>query len=73
MRLSEFQRAVGEEFGRAYSGVLLRDHWLTGLGATANEALERGVPPRAVWFALCDEFEIPESRRHGRGLLDPRD
>lgn len=73
MRLSEFQRAVGEEFGEAYAGVLLRDHWLTGLSATASEALDRGVPPRAVWLALCEDFQIPESRRYGRGLRESRD
>lgn len=73
MRLSEFRRAVEEEFGEAYAGVVLRDHWLTGLSATADEALERGVPARAVWLALCEEFQIPEPRRHGRGLLDPRE
>lgn len=73
MRLSEFHRAVSEEFGKAYAGVLLRDHWLTDLAATANEALDRGVAPRAVWLALCDEFQVPEARRHGRGLIDPRE
>jgi len=73
VRLSEFQRAVSEEFGQVYAGVLLRDHWLTGLNATANEALDRGVPARAVWLALCDEFQVPETRRHGRGLIDPRE
>lgn len=73
MKLSEFRRAVGEEFGEVYAGVLLRDHWLTGLGGTANEALDRGVPARTVWLALCDEFQVPDARRHGRGLIEPRD
>jgi len=73
MRLSEFQRAMREEFGEAYSGVLVRDHWLTALGGTAAEALERGVPARAVWLALCDELQVPLERRHGRGLRDPED
>lgn len=72
MRLSEFQRAASEEFGSVYAGVLMRDHWLTGLGSTANDALAEGVPPRAVWLALCEEFQIPEARRYGRGLIDPR-
>lgn len=71
MRLSELQRAVREEFGDVYAGVLMRDHWLTALAATANDALDRGAAPRAVWLALCDEFQVPESRRHGRGLIDP--
>ena len=73
MRLSEFRRAMAEEFGEAYAGVLLRDHWLTGLGSTGVEALDRGVPAREVWLALCDEMRIPEERRYGRGLADPRE
>lgn len=73
MRLSEFQRAMAEEFGDAYAGVLMRDHWLTALGGTAREALDRGVPAREVWSALCDEMQIPPERRYGRGLAEPRD
>lgn len=73
MRLSEFQRAVAAEFGETYGGVLLRDHWLTGLGSTAHDALDAGTPVRQVWLALCDEFQVPAERRYGRGLLDPRE
>jgi len=64
---------MSEEFGEAYAGVLLRDHWLTSLESTGDEALDRGVPVRAVWFAVCDEMRVPLERRHGRGLADPRD
>lgn len=71
MKLSEFRRACAEEFGPEYAGVLLRDHWLTALGSTGDEALERGVPAREVWEALCADLQIPESRRYGRGLRDP--
>lgn len=73
MRLSEFQRACAEEFGDDYARVVVRDHWLTALGGTGREALDAGVPARDVWSALCDEFQIPVERRHGRGLRDPRD
>lgn len=73
MRLSEFQRAAGEEFGAVYAGVLMRDHWLSALGGTANDALDRGVPAREVWMALCADLQVPEERRHGRGLIDPRE
>lgn len=72
MRLSEFRRACADEFGAEYVGVLLRDHWLGPLGGTANEALERGVPARAVWEALCVDLQVPVERRHGRGLPDPK-
>jgi len=72
VRLSEFQRAMREEFGDVYAGVLMREHWLAALGGTAAEALDRGVPAREVWLALCIDLQVPEVRRHGRGLIDPR-
>lgn len=71
MRVSEFRRAVAEEFGAAYAGVLLRDHYLTELSGTADEALSRGVSARDVWQALCVDLQVPVERRYGRGLIDP--
>lgn len=62
---------MAEEFGDAYAGVLVRDHWLSVLGGTPAEALERGVPAREVWLALCDDLRVPAQRRHGRGLIEP--
>ncbi|WP_084766634.1 DUF3046 domain-containing protein [Leucobacter komagatae] len=73
MRHRAFRTAVAEEFGEAHSGVLLRDYWLATLGSTPDDALARGVSPRDVWDALCSEFDVPESRRHGRGLSDPQE
>lgn len=73
MRISEFQRAMREEFGDVYSGVLIRDHWLSPLDGTAQDALDRGVPAREVWVAICEDLQIPLQRRHGRGLRNPRD
>ena len=71
MRHRAFRKAVAEEFGDAHSGLLMQDYWIASLGSTPDEALARGLTPRAVWEALCVEFEVPESRRHGRGLDDP--
>ncbi|WP_370631972.1 DUF3046 domain-containing protein [Leucobacter sp. Psy1] len=71
VRLSEFQRAMAEEFGQAYSGVLIRDHWLSKLGGTPADALERGVPARTVWVELCEDLQVPPDRRYGRGLREP--
>lgn len=71
MRLSEFRLACAEEFGADYARVVMRDHWLTVLGSTGQDALDAGVPARRVWEALCDEFQVPLERRHGRGLRDP--
>lgn len=73
MKLSELRYALREEFGAAYSGVLMRDHWLQRLHATGEEALARGVAAREVWLAVCEEFQIPESRRYGRGLPERGD
>ncbi|KFF58995.1 hypothetical protein JF66_14435 [Cryobacterium sp. MLB-32] len=69
MRLSEFRRALGDEFGEAYGRVLTSDLVLPSLGGrTAQEALDDGLPARDVWLALCVETDVPDSRRHGAGL-----
>ncbi|PZU45898.1 MAG: DUF3046 domain-containing protein [Microbacterium sp.] len=72
MRRSEFARAVDTEFG-ARAASLIRDLALRGVDyRTAAQALDEGVPPREVWLALCAETDVPESRRHGAGRVDPR-
>lgn len=72
MRRSEFLRAVDDEFGgRADS--LVNDLILASLGRTAREALDAGMPPRDIWAALCDETDVPATRRYGVGRLDPRE
>jgi len=72
VRRSEFARAVDGEFG-ARGSSLVGDLTLRALGyRTAAQALEEGAPPREVWLALCDETDVPEARRHGVGLRDPR-
>ncbi|MDQ0613102.1 hypothetical protein QF046_000743 [Microbacterium sp. W4I4] len=71
MRRSEFLRAVDDEFG-ARATSLTQDLVLGGLGTTALEALDAGVPPRDIWLALCDEVDVPAERRYGVGRLEPR-
>lgn len=71
MRRSEFLRAVDDEFG-ARSASLLNDLVLPGIGRTAHEALDAGVPPREIWIALCAETDVPVARRYGVGRLEPR-
>lgn len=73
MRESELRRALTEEFGDARGGMLMREHWLPTLSSTAADALAAGVAVREVWVAICEEFEIPIGRRHGRGLKNPRE
>lgn len=72
MNMSEFRRAIAEEFGTEMGSVLLRDHWLRSFGATAEEALNEGYEVREVWLALCEELQIPPERRYGRGRKDPQ-
>ena len=39
--------------------------WPRSVAAPRQEALDAGLPPRDVWFALCDAMDVPENRRHG--------
>jgi len=71
VRLSEFRIAVDDEFGEAYGRVITRDLVLGDVGGlTAEQAIKAGVPPRAIWNALCDASDVPESRRYGVGLRE---
>ncbi|MDN5789519.1 MAG: DUF3046 domain-containing protein [Micrococcales bacterium] len=73
MRMSHFWTLMEDEFGTAYSGSLVRDHVLGALGdRTALVALADGVEPRRVWEAICQDMDIPEERRLGRGSRSAR-
>ncbi|MEJ3403418.1 DUF3046 domain-containing protein [Rathayibacter sp. YIM 133350] len=73
MKLSEFRLAVSEEFGEAYGRSLLRDLVLAELSnRTAQEALDAGLRPADVWIALCRAMDVPENRRYGVGLREPK-
>lgn len=73
MKLSEFQRAVVDEFGSTYGQSLMTDLVLGELGGrTAREAMDAGVPPREVWLALCRETGVPPSHWYGAGLPAPQ-
>ena len=73
MKRSEFEIAVADEFGDAYGRVLVGDLALSRLGGrTAREAMAAGVETRTVWLALCDETDVPVSRRAGVGRPEPR-
>lgn len=71
MKLSEFSRAVDDEFG-AFGRVLLRDQVIVELGnRTPEQALAAGIPARDVWIALCRAQEVPRERWHGAGRPKP--
>lgn len=64
--MSHFWTLMNDEFGESYAGSLARDHVIGALGnRTALRALEDGESPRTVWLALCDDMDVPESRRLG--------
>ncbi len=66
VRYSEFWSLVDEVLGRAHGRVLAGSLRLGALGdRTAEVALAENEDPRDVWHALCDELEIPDSRRWG--------
>ncbi len=66
MRLSKFNELMTDEFGVEYAEVIKRDSVLTALGdINALEAIRRGIDPREVWLAVCEQQGVPEARRHG--------
>ena len=73
MKLSEFRLAVSDEFGEAYGRVITHDLVLGDVGGmTAEQAIKAGVPPRAIWLALCDASDVPQERRYGVGLREAK-
>ncbi|NEN07538.1 DUF3046 domain-containing protein [Diaminobutyricibacter tongyongensis] len=73
MKLSEFQRAVADEFGVEYGRALTHDLVLGELGGrTAVEALAGGIPAREVWLALCRETDVPKAHWFGAGRPAPK-
>ena len=64
MRRSEFAELADHVFGPSLARTYTHDLVLEAIGGlSAAAALERGVAVRAVWNALCDAMEIPESAR----------
>lgn len=72
MRLSEFRRAIADEYGAAYGSVLTNDLVLVELAdRTAEQAIADGVPAREIWLALCRATGVPPARWYGVGLPKP--
>ncbi|HCA74517.1 MAG TPA: DUF3046 domain-containing protein [Bifidobacterium sp.] len=68
----EFWQLLEEVLGRGYGRALAHDQVLDRLdGMTAIEALDAGEEPRVVWNVLCDQMNIPDSRRWGKGHNAP--
>lgn len=64
MRITAFRDLMSHEFGAVRADTLAKDHVLSSLGSrTVDEALRAGIPPKDIWRAICDEFEVPTDRR----------
>ena len=63
VRLSDFWQRMELRFGVGYARSVATDYRLPSLGATVDEALARGDSPKAVWRAICQEFEVSSSLR----------
>ncbi|HEX4472607.1 MAG TPA: DUF3046 domain-containing protein [Nocardioides sp.] len=64
MRHTEFwtrmEAALGKAYARAWAGQVVLGELD---GRTAQEALDAGEPPKAVWAAVWRILELPESDR----------
>ena len=64
MRLTEFWERMREQFGDVYAESVAKDYVLSNLGGrTVNQALADGEDAKVVWRAVCDAFNVPESKR----------
>jgi len=64
MRITVFRKLMTEEYGQVRGEMVARDHVLSALGGhTPDQALEAGYPPKGIWLAICDAFDVPEQRR----------
>jgi len=63
MRISDFWKRMEARFGVTYAHSLAADYRVSLLGATVNEALERGDSPKSVWQAVCQELEVAPHHR----------
>jgi hypothetical protein len=53
-----------DHFGPIRAEAVARDHVFAALGGRpAIEAIEAGVPVRAAWLAICEEYDVPAKLR----------
>jgi Protein of unknown function (DUF3046) len=66
VRLTEFRGLMATHFGRVRAASVAADHVFAALGGrTVDQALDVGEDPKRVWFAVCDDFDVPDALRHG--------
>jgi hypothetical protein len=54
---------MDSRFGKVYARSVASDYRLPRIGATVDEALASGVDAKAVWDAVCAEFDVPGQLR----------
>jgi len=66
VRLTEFRGLMQAQFGPLRAPSVASDHVFSALdGRTVDEALAAGEDPKAVWLAVCDDFDVTDSLRYG--------
>ncbi|MDO4928494.1 MAG: DUF3046 domain-containing protein [Corynebacterium sp.] len=65
MRLADFHQRVTDIFGTDRGAWILHSHVLSGIGTTADEAMDAGISVDAVWERLCQDFEVPAEQYWG--------
>ncbi|HWE90684.1 MAG TPA: DUF3046 domain-containing protein [Pseudonocardiaceae bacterium] len=64
MRTTAFRRMMADEFGNARADMIAGSHVFADLGGTTvNQALAAGAPPKQIWLAVCEAFDVPAERR----------
>ena len=63
MRFTDFWARMEDQFGAAYARSVAADYRLPALGATVDEAIERGDEAKTIWRAVCDAFDLPATVR----------
>jgi hypothetical protein len=66
VRLTELRGLMQAQFGPLRAPSVASDHVFSALqGRTMNEALAAGADPKAVWLAVCDDFDVSDTLRYG--------
>jgi hypothetical protein len=64
VRLTAFWDRMRAQFGDVYAESVAKDQVLAALGSrTVSQAIADGTDVKLVWRAVCESFDIPESRR----------
>lgn len=63
MRRSDFWERLTAVLGEEYAASWSRDVVLPALGASVEQAFDRGDETDAVWRAVCEVVEVPSFLR----------